>query len=226
MWCKESFLEKAEEIIGADKFDAKHFTPRYKPWEERLCLDPDGAFYQAIGAGKASVVTDHIQEFTPKGIRLKESGQELEADIIVTATGLELMFAGGMDLSVNGAPLVLNQKFGYKGFMLDRVPNLFLACGYTNASWTLKVDMTNDTACRLIQLTERRGKQYCQPETPQDEKLTAAPFLDLRSGYIQRNADKLPKQATDTPWKVYQNYLKDKLLIQYQPLDDGVMKFY
>lgn len=221
---KKAFLKGAKDLIGEDKFDPKHFSPRYNPWDERLCLVPDGDFFATIQSGKADVVTDHIQEFTADGIRLRDSKEELKADIIVAATGLELLFAGGIQMSHNGTPIALNSKFAYKGFMLDNVPNLFLAAGYTNASWTLKVDLTNQAACRLVKATERRGAKYCQPEV-KEGKMPSVPLLDLQSGYVQRNLNMMPKQSDHLPWKLNQNYIKDKFLLEYTPLDD-TMAFY
>jgi len=224
---RKQFLKIARKGIGDDKFDAKQFTPKYDPWDQRLCLSPDGDFFEAIRSGKAEIITDHVQEFTSRGIRLRDNPEkELEADIIVTATGLQLLYAGGMEVALNGKPLEVASHFAYKGFMLNSVPNIFMASGYTNASWTLKCDLTNDAACLLIKAAEERGSKYFQPETPKEGKMAALPLLDLSSGYVQRNIDTMPKQSTELPWTLDQNYLKDKYTLQYRPVDDGVMKFY
>lgn len=223
---RKGFLKQAEEEIGEEKFDAKQFTPRYNPWDERLCLTPDADFYKAIRDDKADVITDHIQEFTKKGIKLKDSGKELEADIIVTATGLQLLYAGGMKVALDNKEVEVTKHFAYKGFMLNSVPNIFMASGYTNASWTLKCDLTNNAACECIKVCEQKGAQYFQPETPKEGKMAALPLLNLQSGYVQRNLDSMPKQSNIIPWTLHQNYIKDKYTLQYTPVDDGVMKFY
>jgi monooxygenase len=206
------------------EFDVRtHFTPRYKPWDQRVCLVPDGDLFKAIRSGKASVVTDRIATFTERGIRL-ESGQELEADLIVTATGLELLPLGGIALTVDGAPVVLPEKFAYKGMMLSDVPNYALAIGYTNASWTLKADLTSEYVCRILNHMKRHGYQRVAPEN-HDPALRPIPWMDLTAGYVQRNLAVFPKQGSKRPWQLYQNYVRDLMLLRYARVDDGVMQF-
>jgi monooxygenase len=199
-----------------------HFTPRYNPWDQRLCLVPDGDLFTAIRSGRASVVTDHIETFTEHGIRLA-SGAELPADIVVTATGLNLLAIGGMTLSVDGAEIDLGRTVAYKGMMLSGVPNFALTLGYTNASWTLKGDLVSEYVCRLINHMGRRGYQVCTPvapDTPQRE-----PIIDLQSGYVLRSVAVLPKQGPAAPWRLHQNYPRDVLLMRHGSLEDKGMRF-
>lgn len=219
---KQKIIDGVAAELGAD-FDPKHFTPRYMPWDERLCLCPDGDFFEAMKRGKAEVVTDQIERFTPTGLKLS-SGSELEADIIVTATGLKLLFAGGIDLVVDGQAVTPGDTLVYKGMMCAGVPNLYLATGYTNASWTLKVDLTNKYACRLINHLDRMQQDYCVPEA--DPSIEPVPLLDLKSGYIQRDIVKFPKQANTSPWRLYQNYLYDKFTLAFGSLRHPQMGFY
>ncbi len=219
---KKAIIDDIEKELG-DKFDARHFTPNYKPWDQRICLCPDGDFFAAMRAGKAAVETDEIEEFTESGIALK-SGKQLDADIIVTATGLNMLFVGGIEINIDGRQMQAGNTYIYKGLMCNGVPNMFSATGYTNASWTLKVDLTNKYACRLINYLDANGYQYCVPEVDQD--IEAAPLLDLSSGYIQRSVDAFPKQATKTPWRLYQNYLYDKFTLAFTPLKDRAMRFH
>lgn len=219
---KAAIIGEIESELG-DQFDARHFTPSYDPWDQRVCLCPDADFFKAIKAGRAAIETDRIECFTDQGIALA-SGKELPADIIVTATGLNMLFMGGISITVDGNTVTPGEKFIYKGLMCNDVPNMFSATGYTNASWTLKVDLTNKYACRLINYLRRNGYQYCVPRVTGNIK--AAPLLDLQSGYIQRSIDEFPKQATTTPWRLYQNYLYDKFTLACLPLRDRAMKFY
>ncbi len=200
-----------------------HFTPSYDPWDQRLCLVPDGDLFEAISAGDASVVTDHIDTFTEQGIALR-SGRELEADIIITATGLELLFIGGMDVFVDGEQVHLPDRLTYKGTMLEGVPNLAMAIGYTNASWTLKVDLTCDYVCRLLNHMRDTGLRQCTPVN-RDAEAAEAPLLGLTSGYVQRSAHKFPKQGSRFPWQVYQSYLKDYRALKRSSIEDGAMVF-
>jgi cation diffusion facilitator CzcD-associated flavoprotein CzcO len=200
-----------------------HFTPRYNPWDQRLCVVPNGDLFKTIKAGTASVVTDHIDTFTPRGLRLK-SGSELEADIVVTATGLELLFIGGIRLSVDGEEVELPSKLTYKGMMLEGVPNLALAIGYTNASWTLKCDLTCDYVCRLLNHMRATEQRQCTPVN-QDASVTAAPLLGLSSGYVQRSAHLFPKQGSKFPWQVYQSYLRDYRALKLHGVTDDGMVF-
>jgi cation diffusion facilitator CzcD-associated flavoprotein CzcO len=200
-----------------------HFTPRYDPWDQRLCVVPDGDLFKAIRAGAASVVTDHIDTFTEKGLLL-ESGTELEADIIVTATGLELLFVGGVDLSVDGDQVDLANRLTYKGMMLEGVPNLALAVGYTNASWTLKCDLTCQYVCRLLEHMRATGLRQCTPVND-DPSVTPSPLLGLTSGYVQRAADRFPKQGSRAPWQVHQSYLRDYRALRMSGVEDDAMVF-
>jgi monooxygenase len=203
-----------------------HFTPRYDPWDQRLCLAPDGDLFAAIAGGRVSVVTDQIDTFTEKGIRLA-SGDELEADIVVTATGLDLLFLGGMSVSVDGEPVEVGGRLTYKGMMLERVPNLALAVGYTNASWTLKADLTCAYVCRLLNHMRDAGVRQCTPRNDAAEvtAVTATPLLNLSSGYIQRSAHLLPKQGSRFPWQVHQSYLRDYRAMKLRSVVDGAMVF-
>ncbi|MHB8664105.1 MAG: flavin-containing monooxygenase [Acidimicrobiales bacterium] len=200
-----------------------HFTPTYDPWDQRLCVVPNGDLFKAIKAGTASVVTDHIETFTERGLLL-ESGTELDADIIVTATGLELLFIGGNQLWVDGEAVDLPSKLTYKGMMLEGVPNLALAIGYTNASWTLKCDLTCDYVCRLLNRMHETHERQCTPRN-QDASVTAAPLLGLSSGYVQRSAHLFPKQGSKFPWQVHQSYLRDYRALKLRGIDDDAMVF-
>jgi monooxygenase len=199
-----------------------HFAPRYNPWDQRLCLVPDSDLFEVLKDGSAEIVTDRIETFTEGGIRL-ESGRELEADVVVTATGLELLFLGGMRIEVDGAEPDLSRAFTYKGMMLSGVPNFSFTIGYTNASWTLKADLTSEYACRLINYLGENGFDYAVPEA--DGSVTEAPLLDFNSGYVLRSLHKLPKQGSREPWKLKQNYPLDLRALRYGELDDGTMRF-
>jgi len=199
-----------------------HFAPAYDPWDQRLCLVPDGDLFAAITKGTASVVTDHVDTFTEKGLRLR-SGTELEADIIVTATGLEMLFIGGVALSVDGDPVDLPSRLVYKGMMLEGVPNLATVFGYTNASWTLKSDLISDHLCRLLNRMHATGMRQC---TPVNRGAAAAtePMLGLTSGYIQRSADRFPKQGSVSPWRVHQSYLRDYRALKLGGVEDPALE--
>ncbi len=200
-----------------------HFTPRYNPWDQRFCLAPDGDFFQAIGNGTASLVTDHVDTFTEKGVRLR-SGTELEADIIVTATGIELLFLGGIEVSVDGQAVDLASRLTYKGMMLEGVPNLAVAVGYTNASWTLKCDLTCGYVCRLVNHMRATGMRQATPVN-RGSSVTTRPLLDLTSGYIQRSAHRFPKQGSRFPWQIHQSYLRDYRSLKMSGIEDGAMVF-
>jgi len=222
-WMKNLILRGVRRELGPDYDVATHFTPRYNPWDQRLCLVPDSDLFNAINSGKASVVTDTIDTFTERGIKLK-SGKELEADIIVTATGLALEWLGGMQVSIDGNPVDFAKTFNYKGMMYSDVPNLASAFGYTNASWTLKADLICNYVCRLLNHMDAQGMRQCTPRN-RDNSLVAEPFLDFSSGYVQRSVDKLPKQGSHLPWKLHQNYALDIAMLKFGKLDDGVMEF-
>jgi monooxygenase len=199
-----------------------HFNPRYDPWDQRLCAVPDGDLFKALGRGDASIVTDRIATFTERGLLL-ESGTELEADVVITATGLNLVAFGGVDYAVDGDPVVLPERFAYKGMMLSGVPNFVFAVGYTNASWTLKVDLVFEYVCRLIAHMDRHGYDQCVPEA--DERIEARPLLDFSAGYVQRALDRFPKQGSAEPWQLAQSYLRDRRSLRNDTVEDGVMRF-
>jgi monooxygenase len=208
--------------LGAD-YDVKtHFTPRYNPWDQRLCLAPDADFFQAIKAGKADVVTDRIDSFTETGIRLK-SGHELPADIIVTATGLKMQLLGGITIIVDGKPVKFSETMNFKGVMFSEVPNLAVTFGYTNASWTLKCDLTCAYVGRLLNYMERHGYAACTPR--HDPSVTPERLIDFSSGYIQRAIDQFPRQGSRTPWRLYQNYVRDLVSLRFGAVDDRALEF-
>ena len=199
-----------------------HFKPAYNPWDQRLCFVPDGDLFKAMRAGRASVVTDHIDRFTETGIRLT-SGEELEADVIVTATGLTLKAMGGVELVVDGVPVKMQDTMTYKALMLSDVPNFVFTIGYTNASWTLKADLVADFVCRLLTFMDERGVR--RVVAPRDPSVGEQRLIDFSSGYILRALDELPRQGDREPWKLRQNYLKDVRSINHDRIDDGVLTF-
>lgn len=218
----KGYLEAGvREALGPDYPVEQHFRPTYQPWDQRVCLVPDGDLFQAIRSGRASVVTDHLEHFTPEGIRLRSGGQ-LEADVVVSATGLTLRLLGGVRLRVDGQEVDLAKTVAYKGLMYSGVPNLFSAFGYTNASWTLKCDLLAEHACRLLRLMARRGLVQCTPE-PEREGMELEPLLDFSSGYVQRALSRLPRQGTRAPWRLYQNYFRDVLLLRYGGVEEGLV---
>ncbi|MES2918795.1 MAG: NAD(P)/FAD-dependent oxidoreductase [Pseudomonadota bacterium] len=204
-------------------YDMKHFTPKYNPWDERLCAVPNGDMFKAIRKGKAAVVTDHIDRFTATGIQLK-SGEHLDADIIITATGLELQMMGGMQVSVDGKPFNPGEKMYYKGVMFEDLPNFGMTFGYTNASWTLKADLTSEYVCRLLKQMDKKGVRQVTPRN-HDPEVRHEELISLASGYIQRAADKLPKQGNKAPWRLNQNYTLDLVALRFGKMDDGAMEF-
>jgi len=220
---KSLLLGGVRAYLGPDYDVARHFTPRYKPWDQRLCLVPDGDFFLAIRKRKALVVTDEIECFTTTGLKLK-SGQELAADLVVTATGLELKVLGGLQISVDGRPVDLAQTVSYKAMMYSGVPNLAASMGYTNASWTLKCDLTCEYVCRLLNHMRKHGRRQCTP-TLKDASMPVEPWSDFSSGYVQRAAHLFPKRGTVAPWKLKQNYIHDLLTLRYSRVDDGAMVF-
>jgi monooxygenase len=220
---KQLILGGVRAYLGPDYDIARHFTPRYNPLEQRLCLVPDGDLFRAIRAQRASVVTDESETFTEKGLKLK-SGVELEADLIVTATGLNLEVLGGLHITVDGAPVDLARTLNYKGMMFSGVPNLASSFGYTNASWTLKSDLTCEYVCRLLNHMRKHGLRQCTPRN-NDPTISEEPWVDFSSGYFQRAMHKFPKQGSRLPWKLHQNYARDILMLRYGKLDDGAMAF-
>jgi cation diffusion facilitator CzcD-associated flavoprotein CzcO len=201
----------------------RDFEARYDPWDQRLCLVPDADLFKAIKTGRAEIVTDTIERFTPGGIRLA-SGRELEADVVVTATGLVIKLMGGVALSMDRAAVNVPETVAYKGMMLSDVPNMALSFGYTNASWTLKCDLTAGYVCRLIRHMDRKGYRYCVPRLPAGG-VERAPLLDFSSGYVTRAAGRMPAQGTKAPWRLHQNYLKDLIALGRRPVEDEVMEF-
>ena len=224
---RERLIGLIRDQLGPDYDIEKHFTPRYDPWDQRLCLVPDNDIFEAIRAGKASVVTDQIETFTEKGLKLA-SGTELEADIIITATGLNLQILGGAELRVDGALVKPGDSFVYRGSMFSDVPNFASVFGYTNASWTLKVDLISEYVCRLINYMDEYGLGQATPRmlksgpgAEHEEK----PFVDFSSGYFQRVLHLWPKQTTHAPWKQNQSYAHDLMNLRYGPIEDGVLEF-
>ncbi|TAI65883.1 NAD(P)/FAD-dependent oxidoreductase [Bradyrhizobium sp. Leo170] len=220
---KELILGGIKMALGPDYDIGTHFTPRYNPWEQRLCLVPDGDLFKSIREKRASVVTSRIDTFTRNGIRL-EDGSELPAHIIITATGLILQVLGGVEVSVDGRKVDFANTLSYKGMMYSDVPNLAATLGYTNASWTLKCDLTCEYACRLINYMDRHGFRQCVAHNL-DPSIEALPALDFSSGYVQRSIAKLPKQGSKRPWRLYQNYALDIVSLRYGKVDDGVMQY-
>ncbi|GJD58271.1 flavin-containing monooxygenase [Methylobacterium dankookense] len=208
--------------LGRDYDVGRHFTPRYKPWDQRLCLAPDGDLFKAIRRGRASVETDAIESFTETGLQLA-SGTHLPADIIVTATGLRVKMMGGVQISVDGRTPDPVQSYLYRGMMLSDVPNLALAIGYTNASWTLKCELTAGFVCRLIRRMDATGNAWCMPR--RGEATGEEPLIGFTSGYIERARHLMPKQGASRPWKLHQNYVLDLATLRYGRLDDGALTF-
>lgn len=204
--------------LGPD-YELKHFDPPYNPWQQRLCLVPDADLFESIKTGKVDVITDTIESFNPTGIRLS-SGKQLDADLIVTATGLKLKLMGGMELWVDDQPIKLDEHKVYKGMMLNNVPNMAFAIGYTNASWTLKADLSSQYVCRLINYMDQHHYTSCMPviKTHQRDE----PIMDFTSGYILRDIDHLPKQGSHRPWKLYQNYALDLITLRYGTVSDSM----
>jgi monooxygenase len=220
----KAFIRRGLERQLAPDYDLDtHFKPSYDPWDQRLCLVPDGDLFEAIREGRASVVTDHIDTFTERGLKLA-SGTELEADVIVTATGLNLLALGGIELAVDGREVVLPETLSYKGMMLQDVPNMAFALGYTNASWTLKCDLTCEYVCRLLKHMDEHGYSQCAPHN-HDASIASLPFIDFSSGYVQRSIDKFPRQGSKAPWRLYQNYALDILSLKFGAIEDGAMEF-
>jgi monooxygenase len=200
-----------------------HFKPRYDPWDQRLCLVPDGDLFAALATGRASIATDTVDTFTERGIRLS-SGAELDADIVVTATGLNLLLLGGTEFVVDGRPVDLSQTMAYKGMMLSGIPNMAMALGYTNASWTLKCDLTCEYVCRLLNHMDAHAYRLCTPHNS-DPTVREQPLIDFSSGYILRAIDQFPKQGSKVPWRLRQNYPLDILHLRRSPIEDGAMRF-
>lgn len=206
-----------------DDYDLKHFWPSYDPWDQRVCLVPNADLFTSIKEGKSEVVTDHIETFTEDGITL-QSGETLQADIIVSATGLNMQQMGGVLFEVDGEAVDFAKTVAYKSVMFSGLPNVSLAFGYTNASWTLKCDLTNQYVCRLINHMDKHGYSSCTP-TIKDENMELLPFLDFTSGYVMRYLDKLPRSGTTGPWKLKHNYIHDRMTLNRSKLADEFMVF-
>jgi cation diffusion facilitator CzcD-associated flavoprotein CzcO len=220
---KRLIAKMVQRQLPADVPLDPHFTPTYNPWDQRMCLVPDGDLFKALREGTASVATDTIETFTETGITLA-SGAELQADVIVTATGLNLLALGGMEIAVDGREIALNETVGYKGMMFSDVPNLAIALGYTNASWTLKCDLTCEYVCRLINHMDAHGYAQVTPRN-HDPALQTMPFIDLKSGYVARAIDQFPRQGTKAPWRLYQNYARDIIMLRRGSLEDDAIEF-
>ena len=214
---KERLIGLVREELGPDYDVGTHFTPRYNPWDQRLCLVPDADLFASIREGKSSVVTDTIERFTAKGLLLS-SGEELEADMIVTATGLEMQLMSGIPLAVDGAAVDPARLLNYKGMMYSDIPNLASSFGYTNASWTLKVDLTSGYLCRLLIAMKKRGMRQVTPRLK--EPVGEVPLLDFTSGYVQRGLAKFPRQGDRHPWRVHQNYARDVMALRFGSIDE------
>lgn len=220
---KKFLLDQIRQELG-EEYDVKtHFTPSYNPWDQRLCAVPEGDMFAAIREKRAEVVTDHIERFTETGIRLK-SGRELEADIIVLATGLNMIFMGGARLTVDGKLIEPSQLYVYRGMMFGNVPNLAQVFGYTNSSWTLKSDLTGDFICRLLNEMRESGARVVVPRL-QEGSVEEEPMLNMNSGYVLRAVGKFPRQGTRLPWRLYQNYILDFVQLRLRPLRDKVLEF-
>ncbi len=219
---KKQMIGLVKQELGDDYDVERHFTPTYNPWDQRLCLIPDSDLFKALNEGKASVVTDHIERFTKSGIALK-SGETLEADVIITATGLDLQFAGGMQIEVDGERVVANERLNYKGCMISGVPNMMTVFGYTNASWTLRADLISAYMCRL--LNHMDAENYIEARPVADGVTGDDDFLDFSSGYVRRAMERFPKRGSQQPWVLHQNYAKDILLMRHGKIEDGALVF-
>ncbi len=218
---KKLIRKKLDQLLSP-KIDRKHFTPSYNPWEQRLCLVPDGDLFQALNDGKASIKTDQIDEFTETGIRLA-SGEQLDADVVISATGLNVEIMSGIQLSVDGEPIDFADRMFYRGVLLEGLPNFGFVFGYTNASWTLKVELVSQYVARIINFMDKNNKTICIPEDRQNVKREL--FLNLSSSYIKRAQQQIPKQGASQPWRLDQNYRKDKARLRGVKIDDGVLQF-
>jgi monooxygenase len=221
---RQVILHGVRQQLGPDYEVDRHFTPRYNPWDQRLCLVPDGDLFTALRSGRAEIVTDEIETFTESGIRLA-SGAELPADIIVTATGLVIKLMGGAQIDIDGVPVKASEKMLYKGAMFSDVPNLAFAFGYTNASWTLRCDLTARFVCRLLNYMDRKDQPICVPRLS-DPSVVSEPLLAFSSGYVHRASGTLPHQGSKTPWRVHQNYILDLAAFAFGSVNDGTMAFF
>jgi monooxygenase len=221
-WFKWQVKRYIRSELGDDFNITRHFTPTYAPWDQRFCVAPDGDFFQVLKDGSASIVTDHIERITESGVALR-SGEALEADAIVLATGLDMQVGGGIEVSIDHKVIEPASCISYRGMMLAPLPNLAIGIGYTNNSWTLKIDLMCERVCRLLNHMDRKGYVFCVPVPP--PQLNTAPLLNLKAGYVERAKSRLPRQGTVPPWRTYQNYFLDMLTIRYGKLEDGALRF-
>ena len=221
---KTAIIDMVRQEMGPDYDVDTHFTPRYNPWDQRMCLVPDADLFASLKDGTAEVVTDQIETITATGIKLA-SGKTLDADVIVSATGLKMQLLSGVEFTVDGVKADLSKSMSYKGMMYSDVPNLASSFGYTNASWTLKCDLTCEYVCRVLNYMDKRGYAYGIPRKA-DPNLAEEPWLDFSSGYVQRALDQLPRQGAKRPWKLYQNYALDLMTLRFGAVDDGSMEFH
>jgi len=219
---KAFLTKKTQEMLGSH-YIARDFTPPYDPWDQRLCLVPDGDLFAAIRTGRASVVTDHIERIDATGVQLT-SGKHLDADVIVTATGLRMTMAGKIAMSLDGVPIDWSQHWYYKACMFSNVPNMAAVFGYLNASWTLRADIISDYVCRLLNLMKERGAAVATPVLPANHDLVEDDPFDFSSGYISRARHLLPKSASDMRWRLSQDYVRDRAWMKSDPIDDGVLR--
>jgi len=221
---KNKLLDMVRDELSEEYDVEKHFTPSYKPWDQRICLVPDSDLFASIRNKKASIVTDTIDKFESDGILLN-SGKKIEADIIITATGIELNSLNGIDVTIDKVKVIPNERLTYKGMLLSGVPNFAMSFGYVNASWTLRADLTCEYVCRLINLMDKKGVSCCEPIDDKnahgDDRL-----IDFTSGYFERGLSQMPKQGNKAPWKNYQNYLKDIFAVRIFSIKDSNLNFY
>jgi monooxygenase len=222
-YMRKTLLTMAKRRLPEGYDVQKHFGPRYNPWDERLCLAPNGDLFKTIKAGRADVVTDMIDRFTATGIKLT-SGDELTADIVITATGLNMQLFGGARATRNGTPINLTECMTYKGLMLSGVPNMAITFGYTNASWTLKADLVSEFICRVLNYMDTNGFDRVEPQHPGDS-VDEQPFMDFTPGYFRRAVDSLPKSGSQAPWRLKQNYFFDLRMIRYDKVDEDSLRF-
>lgn len=220
---RKLFRRLAQKQLPAGFDVDTHLNPSYNPWDQRLCLVPDGDLFRAISAGRASIVTGEIEEFTESAVKLT-SGTQLDADVVVSATGLNLLVLGGLELFVDGSKVDIGSTVAYKGMMLCGVPNMALTLGYTNASWTLKADLVAEHVCRVLRHMDKQQAAICRPQAP-DPALPTEPIIDLKAGYVMRSIDSLPRQGTGAPWRLHQNYVRDVALLKHGRIDDA-MEFF
>lgn len=218
------FLRMAARRQLGETVDIRHFSPSYNPWDQRLCVVPQGDLFKCLRDGSASIMTDEIARFDRDGIQLK-SGGRVDADIIVTATGLNIQMFGGASADVDGKPVVLKDRMMYRGCMVEGLPNLAVIAGYTNASWTLKADLVNAYMCRLIKHMQRKNYAMVVPPMQADGRLEDTVMGSLASGYVRRGADQLPRQGRDAPWKLMNDYVRDVPTLRYGRIEDGVLEF-